>query len=136
MSHYDGFVYFIASANGRVKIGRSKRPEERLNDLQTGSSVRLEMIAAIPSTNSAKTERQLHELFADRHADGEWFLLSEADIGRAILYARGIEEWFMRINGQRLFTEEEVSRILKKRLAREKEHFQSCDLSSAKAKSG
>lgn len=67
-----GFVYCIRDGYKRaVKIGFSKNPNRRLNQLQTASATLLELCGQISTTQSY--ERHLQRLFADRSIFGEWF---------------------------------------------------------------
>ncbi len=77
------YVYFIApeavfcrreEALQVVKIGFTKsHPSARMNNLQTGSPVTLELLAFIDG--SPDLERAFHECFAELRWQGEWFLL-------------------------------------------------------------
>ncbi len=72
----DTWIYFIEdTASGRVKIGRSNNPNARLQQLQTGSSGRLQLILTI--RGSASRERELHQQFGQDRIQGEWFHHSE-----------------------------------------------------------
>lgn len=65
-------VYFVASlGTGLVKIGHSRDVRRRLGELQTASSAPLLLSAAVPGSRAQ--ERELHHLFADDRARGEWF---------------------------------------------------------------
>lgn len=66
-----GFVYFIQTSGGPVKIGRSIRPEVRLAEIQLMSPVPLHLAAAIPG--GADKETELHRRFAYCRLHGEWF---------------------------------------------------------------
>jgi len=64
-------VYFIG-AGDRIKIGFSRRPTERLKDLQTSHHLKLELLATMPG--SFQTEARLHKRFAHLKQKGEWFV--------------------------------------------------------------
>lgn len=68
-----GWVYFIGaeSGEGPIKIGFSARPQERLNQLQTGSGHRLVIIGTFEA--SEEVEIELHSQFAEHRLHGEWF---------------------------------------------------------------
>jgi Meiotically Up-regulated Gene 113 (MUG113) protein len=66
-----GFIYFIGSEDGRVKIGYSTKPGKRLRAVQTGASTLLRLIAAV--RGSPQDEQQLHAKFVDYRLRGEWF---------------------------------------------------------------
>lgn len=70
----DMYVYAIREQEtGRVKLGISKDPEQRLRTLQTGNSSKLELVAYKKAENRFKDEQQLHKLAANEHIRGEWF---------------------------------------------------------------
>jgi hypothetical protein len=67
------FVYFIR-AGDRVKIGRSRSPENRLRQLQTASGERLRLLGSF--VGSARIEAQLHRTWSHLRIVGagrEWF---------------------------------------------------------------
>ena len=67
-------LYIIQSSNnGCFKIGRSKHPEKRLKQLQTGSPYKLKLILVLE--NEGRQEKSLHMRFpkADITCKGEWF---------------------------------------------------------------
>lgn len=78
-----GYVYFIAPEAvfvrkeedlQVVKIGYTRfHPNARMNDLQIGSPVHLELIAYIDG--NIALERAFHNTFAELRWQGEWFLL-------------------------------------------------------------
>lgn len=69
----DTFVYFLKPVGlpGPVKIGCSKVPRGRLEQMATWSPVPLEIVVCIPG--DYHLERNLHECFADIHSHREWF---------------------------------------------------------------
>ena len=68
-----GFVYFIADEHPHfIKIGySSKNPIDRMAALQTGSPLKLRLLAQIPG--DIELERKLHRTFAPLRLHGEWF---------------------------------------------------------------
>ena len=67
-----GFVYFIT--DGRyVKIGVSNNPEQRLHTLQTANASKLSLLKVVPSDNPYSLEAALHEHYADKHVNQEWY---------------------------------------------------------------
>ena len=77
------FVYFIGGDDGLIKIGRSRNPEARAAELQTGSPVPLRVLASV--SGDSRLEAQYHRRFADFRVRGEWFercptLLNEIEI--------------------------------------------------------
>ena len=69
-------VYLIRGNNGRYKIGIAKNPTQRIKQLQTGNSDKLEIIETYQSENASKIESALHNRFAHMRNEGEWFDLS------------------------------------------------------------
>lgn len=67
----DGEVYFVQAATGQIKIGHSGYALSRLECLQTGSPVRLRLLAVTPG--SMVLEHELHRRFASARLHGEWF---------------------------------------------------------------
>lgn len=70
-------IYFIRDTlTNHVKIGHSRNPRKRLNELQTGSVNWLELMACLPGT--AEDEAKLHKRFAKDRVRGEWFAISRS----------------------------------------------------------
>ena len=72
-NRYDGPVlcYFIGGQRGPIKIGYSVDPESRLRSLQSGSPVKLAILAV--EQGGASREAAYHEQFAADRLHGEWF---------------------------------------------------------------
>jgi hypothetical protein len=70
----DGLHLYIVRAlsSARFKIGISKKPPQRLIELQVGSSLKLAFITVLPIVSSA-VERRAHGLLKEWRAHGEWF---------------------------------------------------------------
>jgi hypothetical protein len=70
-----GYCYLlqaqIPGGNGRIKIGSSQRPLERLHYLQTLSPYEIRFLAAFPG--GEPLERALHRHFKAARAHYEWF---------------------------------------------------------------
>lgn len=67
-----GFVYFIQSGAGPIKIGFTVGdPIDRMKTLQTGSPKTLRLLAAIKAT--PQMERFLHKALRRHRLRGEWF---------------------------------------------------------------
>lgn len=65
-------VYFIQSERGGpVKIGMSKDPQKRLEQIQTNHPDRLRLLAV--ERGGKKEEAKLHERFGALRLKGEWF---------------------------------------------------------------
>lgn len=66
-------VYFARTLEGpdRVKVGHSKMPRDRLQQLLKQSPVDLEIVAVYPGDKT--TEARFHRLFREHHSHKEWF---------------------------------------------------------------
>jgi len=73
------YIYLIKGGID-YKIGKSKDPQKRFNQLQVGNSEKLELINYFPTSNALIDERALHRTFKMKKTRGEWFALNEADI--------------------------------------------------------
>jgi T5orf172 domain. len=67
------FVYFIKGGDS-VKIGMANDVRRRLNDLQVGSPIELQLIGIM--LGGRTVELRLHERFKAHRLNGEWFRLS------------------------------------------------------------
>lgn len=69
----------LAKEVGRVKIGFSKEPTKRLEQLKIGSPVELELFAFKKDNNAKVSEGELHEKYKDKKVHGEWYDLEPID---------------------------------------------------------
>lgn len=70
-------IYLIKSLNeGVYKIGVSKNPNKRLNDLQTGNPSPIKILYLYESKNAYKIEKVLHNRYSHFNTHLEWFELS------------------------------------------------------------
>ena len=83
------FVYFISAFGEqhlkRIKIGYSRDPLERLQKLQTGSPVKLELLGTVKcrdDSHARSVEKLAHNLFYKQRRRGEWFHLSRKHLGQ------------------------------------------------------
>src|SRR5438445_5974418 len=85
-------IYFIRAGNGPVKIGHSHNPNARLAALQSGNYEKLKIIASIDGGHSL--EKALHEHFNSKQLSGEWFTLTDEEIGKIIFsILSGVFTW-------------------------------------------
>lgn len=79
-----GFLYvvFIQPEGSKrlYKIGMTTAFSERMDALQTGSPYEVMVACAYFVANVRKEERELHEMFSEKRARGEWFRLDEDDL--------------------------------------------------------
>jgi hypothetical protein len=74
-----GYVYLIKASTGAYKIGMSKDPNSRIATFKT-LPFDVELLALIQTDNMHELEKELHERFADKRRQGEWFNLSSEDV--------------------------------------------------------
>lgn len=75
-----GYVYVISDGTGACKIGLSKSPRARFKALalQRGRKITVEVM--LETDEMGQLENALHSRFWDKHLEGEWFSLDEADL--------------------------------------------------------
>jgi len=73
-------VYLIRAENGLVKIGKTHDVQARLQALDIGSPVSLELLYVIETQYADEVEQRLHGIYEAKRVKGEWFALSEQDI--------------------------------------------------------
>lgn len=74
-----GYIYLARIETGHHKIGLSIGPIERIRVFNTQMPVKVELVHTIETDDMFTAERLLHERFADKRYEGEWFNLSEND---------------------------------------------------------
>jgi hypothetical protein len=82
-----GYVYLVQSVTGYYKIGRAKDPRKRTKTFGVKLPFEIELAHIIACADYLQAESYLHEKFADKRANGEWFLLSEGDV----VYIKSLE---------------------------------------------
>ena len=75
-----GFVYLLCAKNGLYKIGLSVDPSARLKSINKQMSGNASLLHTIPADDRYAAERCLHEMFASKRQEGEWFSLSSGDV--------------------------------------------------------
>lgn len=69
-----GFIYFLQnSVTGDIKIGKTKKLEERLKTLQGSNSKKLVLKYLLATVRVSYIERYFHDIFKDYRLEGEWF---------------------------------------------------------------
>lgn len=70
----NGYVYIVKTESGKVKIGVSSKPKNRIASLQTATYERLIDTHVSPKCfNYLKIEENLHDFFKSNRLNGEWF---------------------------------------------------------------
>lgn len=75
-----GFVYILQSDRGLYKIGRTVDPASRAKTFGIQLPFEVEFVLLIKSDDYSGLEARLHERFAKKRVNGEWFKLSGKDI--------------------------------------------------------
>ena len=78
----------MVEGGGYYKIGRAKKLDQRVKRFEIKLPFEIELVCSVHSDDYVALERALHERFADRRVNGEWFALTQADID----YIRGLAE--------------------------------------------
>jgi hypothetical protein len=68
------YIYLIQSLeNSYYKIGISKHPTKRIEELQTGNASELRLIDTYQSEYANKIEKTLQRRYSHLRKEGEWF---------------------------------------------------------------
>lgn len=107
-------VYFLCSkANGLVKIGHAKDAGKRLGALVAQSSVKLDLVAFIPSFYHLEAERCIHVFLESKRTHGEWFKITAADIEAALRHwARWSPEFLLKATDHAFLSSRGLEAIL------------------------
>jgi len=99
-----GYLYIIR-CNDFYKIGISETSVMfRLAQLQIGNPYSLELTVCYELNDHIAVERKLHSIFASKRARGEWFRLTETELGRVHEYvtkAGGVQHEPRRANAEK-----------------------------------
>lgn len=66
-------VYLLQSDDGFYKVGVSKKPAKRVQQLQTGNAVNIKLIEVYETDDAFLLERSLKNRYAIYRVKGEWF---------------------------------------------------------------
>lgn len=75
-----GFVYLLKADNGYHKIGYTKDPKSRAKTFGIQLPFEVAFECLIKSDDMVKLETELHQRFADKRTEGEWFKLDKSDV--------------------------------------------------------
>lgn len=79
-----GYVYFVRAANGLVKIGVTTHLKSRIRLIELTSPIPVVTVAAIYTKKMRKAENVVHTAYRNFHSHGEWFLLDDTQLNKAI----------------------------------------------------
>jgi hypothetical protein len=74
-----GYVYLLGGGS-YYKIGKAKDPERRTETLAVQLPYPVELLHTIESDDYSRAEGYLHERYAHKRLNGEWFNLSDEDV--------------------------------------------------------
>jgi hypothetical protein len=76
-----GFVYLIRYGNSNFyKIGMSKKPLERIKQIQSAIPEVLTLLRSIETLDMTALEAYFHEMFSRNRVRSEWFEMTNSDI--------------------------------------------------------
>lgn len=75
-----GYIYLIQAETGHYKIGRSRNVPERMRLFSVKLPFKFEILHQFPCQDMYTAESDLHEIFADKRVNGEWFSLSSENV--------------------------------------------------------
>lgn len=76
------YVYLIReNISNTIKIGYTNNPERRVAEFRVQLPFEINHIHTIQCVNGRETEKLLHKLYQHKRVNGEWFRLSELDVG-------------------------------------------------------
>lgn len=77
-----GYIYLLRAVtpDNHYKIGLSKDPVKRIESMGVKLPFPIEPLHQFPTNHRFKAEKNLHEKYADKRVNGEWFNLSDADV--------------------------------------------------------
>lgn len=82
-----GHVYIAASDCGLYKIGMTTgKPKKRVSSLNTSSPTEITLEHSVFCEDCSQLESRLHDAFDEFRVKGEWFELSQGNLGRAIVF--------------------------------------------------
>jgi len=96
------YIYLIQSLeNSYYKVGVSKHPQKRINELSTGNPSKLKLIEVYKSEYAYQIEKSLQNSYSHLRKEREWFDMSVSHelsfIGECIEIEKNII--FMKSNG-------------------------------------
>lgn len=92
------YIYLIQSEeNSYYKIGISKFPQKRIEQLQTGNASKLKLISIYKSNLAKKIEQSFHNHFSHLKLNGEWFDLSMTEVLSFVKHCKKFESVFLEL---------------------------------------
>jgi hypothetical protein len=76
-----GYVYLLRSGL-YYKIGKAVDLKKRLNQIKLHLPFEVELVHAIEAFHPYEVEKHWHRHFADKRTNGEWFVLTDAEVAQ------------------------------------------------------
>lgn len=101
-----GFVYiFHAEGSNRYKLGRSRDPEKRINQIQDKQQpFPLKLVQSGWFFDAKEAERFYHEILSDRRVYGEWFIFNDPTELPNLLEFDGLDDDYFTFKNQKNLT--------------------------------
>lgn len=77
-------IYVLKAGGGLYKIGKTGNLQRRMKDYQTVIPSELLTLVAFLPTDNLRIESALHQCYANKRTDGEWFALSPVELARML----------------------------------------------------
>lgn len=77
-ANVSGYVY-VLQAGEYYKIGRTKKPDDRIKALKIQLPFSVDVVAVMPCDDEVEAETSLHAEFRHRRTNGEWFKLLKSE---------------------------------------------------------
>jgi hypothetical protein len=77
-----GYVYLVKAETGHYKIGHTTDPDNRMKTFNVKLPFHVEYEHLIKCDDRLDAERRLHQKFADKRVNGEWFALTDKDVAQ------------------------------------------------------
>jgi hypothetical protein len=75
-----GYIYLLKSTNNYYKIGRTINMDMRMKQYDCHAPGPITLIHSFPVLDMVQAEKELHERFASKRYNGEWFALDKEDV--------------------------------------------------------
>jgi DNA-binding MarR family transcriptional regulator len=112
------YIYFLTELGGDycTKIGFTKNLKNRLSSIQNGNPNKLHLTILLKTKNFIHIEKELHSIFKEKekHIRGEWFFLSDDDIGFVVEKYKDILKAYNKIPIK--LKEQNITRVLRRKI--------------------
>lgn len=114
-------VYLIKQQNTNLyKIGISKDPKTRLNQLQTANADTLQLISTFKTKHGFQLETFVQRKYSDANVQLEWFELTEAEVKQFIPVCKQGESNFDLLLENNTYLQDRYQKRVKKIIGHER----------------